>query len=50
MPLLFVYNCCSDDQSINSYHKMSFSYNLRNLMVNFADVMRKNCIKDATVQ
>ena len=40
---------CSDDQWINSYHKMSFSYNLGNLMVNYADIMRKNCMKEATV-
>ena len=40
---------CSDDQWINSYHKMSFFYNSRNLMVNYADVMRKNRIKEATV-
>ena len=40
---------CSDYQLIISYHKMSFSYNSRNLMVNYADVMRKKCVKEATV-
>ena len=39
----------SDDQWITSYHKMSFSYNLRNLMVNYADIMQKNCVKVVTV-
>ena len=32
---------CSDDQWIISYQKVSFSYNLRNLMVYYADVMTK---------
>ena len=40
---------CSGDQWIDSYHKMIFVYNSRNLIVNYADVMRKNCIKEATV-
>ena len=31
-----------DDQWINSYHNVSFSYNTRNLVVNYADFMRKN--------
>ena len=39
--LLNYHVSCSDDQCINSYHKMSISYNSRNLMVNYADVMRK---------
>ena len=38
-----------DDQWINSYHKISFSYNSRNLIVNYADVMGKNCVKKTTV-
>ena len=31
----------SDDQWINSYHKLSFSYNSKNLMVTYGDVMKK---------
>ena len=40
---------CSDDQWVNSYRKMSFSCSSRKLMVNYADVIRKNCVKEATV-
>ena len=36
------------DQWMNSYHKMNFSFILRNLTVSYADIMRKKCGKEAT--